>query len=208
MYLQCELEIVACSNYSSIQVRRCNTPYDSSKQLIENFGVATSPSVELQLQWISKNRKCEVHYNSTIVHGDFKFYNLIFHPIEPSIIPLIDWELSTISSSHAYVTLCCVNLFHWPKAHRYTKRLKELDLKCFAIASEQEVLKGWSNHVRRPSIPKHFWKFYMSLSFFCCSQFLIEHTFEMCSITCLLRTPKMWAVHLTNLQGFLEACKP
>lgn len=55
--------------------------------------VGSLPGGEKFLQWFGSNMSSD---ENTIVHGDFKIDNLIYHPTEPRVIGILDWELSTL----------------------------------------------------------------------------------------------------------------
>ncbi|SPO31870.1 related to Phosphotransferase enzyme family domain protein [Ustilago trichophora] len=55
--------------------------------------VGPLPGIERFLTWFSSNMPSD---ENTIVHGDYKIDNLIFHPTEPRVIGILDWELSTL----------------------------------------------------------------------------------------------------------------
>ena len=53
--------------------------------------------VERLIVWLQANLPDE--RETTISHGDFRLGNLMFHPTEPRVVGVLDWELSTLGSA-------------------------------------------------------------------------------------------------------------
>ena len=66
--------------------------------------------MEKLIQWLEQNVPSSSMVNeSTITHGDIRIDNFVFHPTEPKVIAVLDWELCTIGSPWsdiAYNAMC------------------------------------------------------------------------------------------------------
>jgi len=66
------------------------------------------------MEWIPSNiPRREDMARTTIVHGDYRLDNVVFHPTEMRIIAVLDWELSTLGNPMSDLSSFCMP-FHLP----------------------------------------------------------------------------------------------
>ena len=59
------------------------------------------------MQWLPANMPADDGAVS-LVHGDYRLDNMMFHPTEPRVIALLDWELSTLGHPLADLANQCM----------------------------------------------------------------------------------------------------
>lgn len=89
-----------------------------------------------QLEQYAEN--CPNHHS--IVHGDFKIDNIVFHPTEPKVIAILDWEMSTVGDSLVDLANLCV-MYVMPRSKKSAlSGLADLDLKSLGVPTRNELV--------------------------------------------------------------------
>lgn len=141
-------------NYFARQIARWSKQYRASEtERIE--------SMEALLEWLPAH--IPATDETVLVHGDFRLDNLIFHPDEPRILAVVDWELSTLG--HPLADLA-YNLMIWHLPAQDLRGLADYDLPALGIPTEGEYLEAYLRRSGRPDIPAHEWRFYLAFSLF------------------------------------------
>ncbi|KAF8756752.1 Phosphotransferase enzyme family [Rhizoctonia solani] len=60
--------------------------------------VGPVPDYDEMIAWYREHLPDESKTGLRVVHGDYKIDNLVFHPTEPRVIGILDWELCTLGS--------------------------------------------------------------------------------------------------------------
>src|ERR671924_2019657 len=91
-------------NYIERQLARWTKQYQASE-------TEPIPAMNELIAWLPDNIPPET--GTTVVHGDYRLDNTIFHPTEPRILAVLDWELSTLGDPLADFAYHCMS-WHIP----------------------------------------------------------------------------------------------
>jgi aminoglycoside phosphotransferase (APT) family kinase protein len=97
----------------------------------------------------------------SIAHGDYRLENTMYHPTEPHLIAVLDWELCTIGHPLADLGY---NGFLWQSDSDSWGTLKGVDFETSGIPTEEEYRHAYCRRTGRDDINN--WNFYVAFGVF------------------------------------------
>jgi len=117
--------------------------------------------MERLIEWLPKHIPADEQ--TAIVHGDFRLDNTIFHPTEPRILAVLDWELSTLGHPLVDLAYYCLR-FHLPAAE--FRGLGGVDAQSCALPTEAESVAQYCRLRGVAPVPPRDWAYYSAFCMF------------------------------------------
>jgi aminoglycoside phosphotransferase (APT) family kinase protein len=147
-------------NYFERQIGRWSKQYAAS---------VTQPIPEMDklIEWLPAHMPASAQDASkvSIVHGDYRLDNLMFHPTEPRVLAVLDWELSTLGHPLADFSYLCM-AWHIPPGT--FRGIGGVNIAALGIPSESEYIHKYCDRtgLANPADLKADWNFYLAYNMF------------------------------------------
>lgn len=130
-----------------------------SRQYVEDTAAPRDPNMSALVEWLPT--AIPPGDETAIVHGDFRSDNLIFHPTEPRIVAVLDWELSTLGHPLADFAYHCL-MYRIPS--EVVAGLGGQDPRALGLPTEAEYVAAYCDRTGREGIPS--FDFYAAFNLF------------------------------------------
>ncbi len=130
-----------------------------SRQYVADEAAGRDPAMDELIAWLPEN--IPSGERTTVTHGDFRCDNMIFHPSEPRILAVLDWELSTLGNPYADFAYHAM-MYRMPPD--IVAGLAGADLSRLNIPDEQVYVAAYCRRVGISEIPA--WEYFIAFNLF------------------------------------------
>jgi aminoglycoside phosphotransferase (APT) family kinase protein len=139
-------------NYFSRQVARWSRQVNAAT-------IPVPGAMKNLMEWLPEHIPADDE--TTLIHGDYRLDNVVLHPVEPRIIGVLDWELSTLGHPLADFAYHAMS---WRIAPRVWRGIAGLDHAGLGIPDEASYLARYAQRTGRD--PRAHWEFYLAFNLF------------------------------------------
>ena len=148
-------------NYFARQISRWTKQYQASV-------TDPIPAMDQLIAWLPENIPASARDENevAIVHGDFRIDNLVFHPTEPRVIAVLDWELSTLGHPLADFSYHCM-VWHIQSSGA-ARGIGGMDLAALGIPDQLSYVLSYCERTGRTDVDAVMqdWNFYLAYNLF------------------------------------------
>ncbi len=147
-------------NYFERQIARWTRQYQASE-------TGANPAMHRLMAWLPDHlpESAVRQTAARVVHGDFRIDNLLFHPNEPRVLAVLDWELSTLGHPLADFSYHCM-VRHIPAGT--FRGMGGVDLAALGIPLERDYIQRYCARTGEhdPAELQRDWDFYLAYNLF------------------------------------------